>query len=387
MFSPRIITTALKRGGQRFAISIGLTVVALAAISGPVVYAQAADDLEVLRVDLPLTKNSFKNGELEISRLIAENTYIDTDEFNLRAIELEAHTNRKGEVRLKVGRYVTPPVPLPGKAEKGLLRIEAPHRANTNWRLLIEDRATISSLTAVLEPRHDNPDHYHSRYEQRGYSFGQDPYFRSDLRHQSRLDNWPYSWLGNSYNYNRSASHWLWLNDSRARFQLNPSFGFNHLHSRNCYDRFGRHLAFNGGLRAPIINRSRSQRLSTRRSERARSYLHERQLRDRNRIERRTDRIRRDLPSAQQPRKSQAIQRAEQARRTQQAQQAQRAQRIQAQRAQQAQQAQRIQAQRAQQAQRVQQNRRNQQARQQRIIERRESSRSNGREALRRQIE
>ena len=327
---------------------------------------------------MPLTKDSFKNGELEISEIIAENTYIEIDEFNLRAVELEAHTSRKGEVRLKVGRYVTPPVPLPGEKGTGLLRIEAPHKTNNDWHLLIEDRATITSLTAVLEPRHDNPDYYTSRYEQRGYSFGNDPYFRNDLHNQSRIDSWSYGGLGGTFRDNRSASHWLFLNDSRARFQLNPSFGFNHIHSRNCYDRFGRHLGFNGQLRAPIIGGTVAPPVLTRRAAPTRNYLHER-----NRIDRR---VGNDAASIQQRQlQAQAALRAQQAQRVQQ-------------------QAQRIRAQRAQQAQRTQQqlDRTNQQRadqqradqqriqrRQQRSIERsrRDSSRSARREAIKRQLD
>ena len=169
----------------------------------------------------------------------------------------------------------------------------------------------------MLEPRHDNPTYYQSRYEQRGYSFGGDPYYRNDLRSQSRLDNWPYSWLNNTYRNNRSASHWLWLNDSRTRFQLNPSFGFNHIHNRDCYDRFGRHLAFNGQLRSPgfIGNPSRSTFL--RPTDPTRNYLYER------------NRVNSNLPSARAQLEAQAAARAQQAQRAEQIQRAQQAQRAQ----------------------------------------------------------
>lgn len=230
-----------------------LAALTLLASGGNVAWAQSAEDLDVLRVDIPLTQQSYSGGELAISQLISDNTYIDVEDFNLRAVEIEAYSPNEGKVRLKVGRYLTPPVPLPGQSEQGLLRIEAPHKTNKTWRLLIDERVNITALTAVLEPRSDNLAYYETRYQQRGYAFGQDPYDRQSLRD---------TWLLNDTN--RSASHFLWLNDARGRFQLNPSYGNTHRHSRDCFDRYGRHLA---------LGRSVRQEQNT---ARRRTYLHQR---------------------------------------------------------------------------------------------------------------
>lgn len=320
--------------GYRFvcaARSVALCIAVGAGFASQISFAQSADDLDVLRVDLPLNRDSFdKNDDVEISALIANNTYIDVDEFYLRAVELEAHSNRQGEVRLKAGRYVTPPVPLPNEAAPGLLRIEAPHKTNHTWRLLIEDQVTISSLTAVLEPRHDNPSYYQSRYEQRGYRFGADPYLRNDWRRQSRLSNWPYSWLGTDYDYNRRASHWLWLSDTRSRFQLNPSFGLGHRHTRDCYDQFGRHLTFTGQLRDSQLRYRTSRNLSQQRAARSRNYLHERRRTSRD--VQNLDRSATDRRSTLTPRleaSTNTKRRTDARRQAQRAQQAQRVQRIQ----------------------------------------------------------
>lgn len=292
MFSFRTLSQTVK-SSLRSAPALVASVLVLGVYAAAPAHAEPADELDVLRVDVPIEQHAFRNGELEISALIADNTYIDVDDFNLRAIELEAYTKRNGEVRLKVGRYVTPPVPLPGENDLGLLRIEAPHKTNKTWRLLIEDRVHISSLTAVLEPRNDNVSYYRSRYEERGYAFGNDPNFRNNWSYQSRNDNWPYSWLRSDYDYNRRAGHWLWLSDSRSRFRLNPSYGFNHRHTRNCYDRFGRHLSFGGQQRSYRYNNYNSDRYSNRyRTPRTQSrnrngsYLHERNRQNSDRVER-----------------------------------------------------------------------------------------------------
>jgi len=202
------------------------------------------EELEVLRVDVPLQDAKFRNGELQLGTLITNTTYIDINDFNLRAVELEASSTQNGEVRLKVGRYVTPPVPLPGPDTRGLLRIEAPHKSNKSWRLLFEDRVSITSLTAVLEPRSENSDYYASRYTERGYTFGNDPNYQP---------------------YNRRSAHWFWLNNPRSSTFFNQSYGNNHLHSARCYDRFGRHLGFssgfNRGFGGTAFNRDRIERI------------------------------------------------------------------------------------------------------------------------------
>jgi len=221
------------------------------------------EELEVLRVDVPLQDAKFRNGELQLGTLITNTTYIDINDFNLRAVELEASSTQNGEVRLKVGRYVTPPVPLPGPDTRGLLRIEAPHKSNKSWRLLFEDRVSITSLTAVLEPRSENSDYYASRYTERGYTFGNDPNYQpySNSRYNSRS----YDWLANRNDYNRRSAHWFWLNNPRSSTFFNQSYGNNHLHSARCYDRFGRHLGFssgfNRGFGGTAFNRDRIERI------------------------------------------------------------------------------------------------------------------------------
>lgn len=189
--------------------------------------ADTAADLDVLRVDVPLEGAKFVDGELQLSTLITNNTYIDVEDFNLRAVELEASSTANGEVRLKVGRYVTPPVPLPDPDNQGLLRIEAPHKSNKSWRLQFENRARIKSLTAVLEPRNNDAEYISSRYENRGYTLGQDNNYRAFST--TRNDSWPYGWLSNRAdsrsNLNRRAAHWYWLNNPRSSTFLNSAFG------------------------------------------------------------------------------------------------------------------------------------------------------------------
>jgi len=248
------VNSVLRLLGRPFAIVAALGAVVVGSLAlAPLAAAQSPDALDVLRVELPLEKRAYKDSELRLDDIINNNTYIEVDEFNLRAVEIEASTEREGEIRLKVGRYVTPPVPLPGPQEEGLLRIEAPHKGNAKWRLLIDDRVEIASLTAVLEPRGNNVSYYQERYEPRGYAFGNDPYYRQNRRYNSRQGSWPYSWLGNDYDYNRQAGHWLWLTDRRTRFHLNlnPSYGSYHRHTRDCYDGFGRHRGFSRDLRQP----------------------------------------------------------------------------------------------------------------------------------------
>lgn len=331
--------------------------------------ANTAADTDVLRVDVPLDRASFRNGELKISSLITNNTYIDVADFNLRAIELEASSTRDGEVRLKVGRYVTPPVPLPGPNNEGLLRIEAPHKSNKSWRLLIEDRINITSLTAVLEPRDDDDDYYESRYERRGYTLGRDDNYRPYSR--ARDDSWPYSWLNNNYNYNRRSAHWFWLNNPRSSFYFNPGYGHNHRHSRDCYDRFGRHLSFTSSFGRDPFYRGR-HRLDRRSTDSIR-YRNERRPRERVQItgpreEQRRDRNRPENPVAreQRPNQDQRSSRRD----------AQRNQAAQAQLQQRLQQAQRAQAlQRQQQAARQEQRRRD-------VREQRDSQQRSNRSAI-----
>jgi len=208
--------------------------------------ADAQAELEVLRVDVPLQDAKFKNGELQLGTLITNTTYIDIKDFNLRAVELEANSTEDGEVRLKVGRYVTPPVPLPGPDNQGLLRIEAPHKSNKSWRLLFENRVHLQSLTAVLEPRNDNSDYYASRYTDRGYTFGYDANYQPYSN--SRFNSRSYGWLANRNDYDRRAAHWFWLNNPRSSSFFNQSYGNSHRHSAHCYDRFGRHLGFSSGF-------------------------------------------------------------------------------------------------------------------------------------------
>ncbi len=227
------------------ALALGLT--ALFVLLAPTKAAADANaELDVLRVDVPLQDARFKNGELQLGTLITNTTYIDIKDFNLRAVELEASSTDNGEVRLKVGRYVTPPVPLPGPDNQGLLRIEAPHKSNKSWRLQFEDRVSITSLTAVLEPRSDNSDYYASRYVDRGYTFGQDPNYQPFSN--SLADNRAYDWLANRNGFSGRSAHWFWLNNPRSSSFFNQSYGAGHRHSAHCYDRFGRHLGFSSGF-------------------------------------------------------------------------------------------------------------------------------------------
>ena len=182
-------------------------------------------DGQVLRVDVPLEHVDFVDGELSLGELISDGTYIDAEEFYLRAVELEATTYDQGEVRLKVGRYITPAVPLPlaqsnSDESLGALRINAPHRSHRQWRLLFDNQVSLYRLTAILEPRElHSSSYYERRYQQRyGYHFLHDPYaplYSSRLRYSTR--------------FGRQDDFWFWITPPSARFF--DSYGY-HGHYR-----------------------------------------------------------------------------------------------------------------------------------------------------------
>ncbi|MEM7219047.1 MAG: hypothetical protein AAF515_11830 [Pseudomonadota bacterium] len=207
--------------------------------------AQASPATQELRVELPIEEAKFRDGELQIDRLVARHTYLVPDDYLLRAVEIDAVSER-GSVRLKVGRYLTPEIDLPRERVAGAtLRIEAPYRSHRDWRLVVTDRARFYSLTAVVEPREPQlafapgrapgrtPDQTRAgtrRYSTAPYT-ATDPFFS-----QRRYERERGFWGLRRDERNLYRNRWYWLNDRNRytdRILIGPT--------RTCYDRFGRH--------------------------------------------------------------------------------------------------------------------------------------------------